>query len=261
MKELSFQIIKVIFLADIELKAILLKKSTLSEPVKRRSRSHDDYILSTQKWSHRCEPIHLDFVIDRCFLFNIGSRTWQITLRLIIVKIRHEIMHRIIRKECLKFCCKLGSKGFIVRNHQSRLLNLLNNISHRKSLPSSCRTKQGYFLFPLIKSFRNLSDCFGLVTGRLISRFELKHHQKTQKIETNKAQKKRDFTRNYRDFSWDCKEGKRKENWLHSLLSLLLEEELSSSFFKKQTPLGESALMKSFEKLNYSISLYLGKKR
>ena len=242
MKELSFQLIEVIFLADIELKTILLKKSALSEPVKRRSRSHDNYIFSTQKWSHRCEPIHLDFVIDRCFFFNIGSRTRQITLRLIVIKIRHEIMHRIIRKECLKFCCKLGCKGFIVRNHQSGLLDLLNNISHRKSLPSSCRTKQGYFLFPLIKSFRNLSDCFGLVASRLISRFELKHHQKTQKIETNKTQKKRDFTRNYRDFSWDCKEGKRKEVWLHSLLGLLPRRRTFFLLFQKANSAGRGCL-------------------
>jgi len=89
----------------------------------------------------------------------------------------------------------------------------------------------------------------------------LKHHQKTQKIETNKAPKNK-ISQETIEISLGIAR-KEKEKKADCILygDSFLGEELSSSFFKKQTPLGESALMKSFEKLNYSISLYLGKKR
>ena len=75
MEKLSFKFVEIILFPNIKLQTVLLKKSTLSQTIKRRGWSHNNYIFSTEERSHRRKPIHLNFIVDRCLFFNIGSRT------------------------------------------------------------------------------------------------------------------------------------------------------------------------------------------
>ena len=171
MEKLSFDLIEIVFFSDIELKTIFFKEPTLPQTIKWGSWSHHDYIWSRKEWCHSSKSIHLDFLIDRCFFLNIGTRAGKIALRLIIIKIRNKIMHCIIWEKWLKLSSKLSSKGLIVRDDQCRLLNFLNNICHSKGLSRSCCSKQSNTRLSLIKSSWNLINRLWLVSGRLIIGF------------------------------------------------------------------------------------------
>ena len=171
MEKLTLYVIKVIFFSHIELETIFLKKSTLPQTIERRCRCYYNYIWSREQWSHRCKSIHLNFLIDRSFLFDIGSWTRKITFRLIIIKVRNKIMYCIIWEKWLKLSSKLCCQGLIVRDDKCWFLDFLDNICHSKGFSCSCGTKQGNTRFSLIKSSWNLINRLWLISGWLIISF------------------------------------------------------------------------------------------
>ena len=116
----------------------------------------------------------INFIIDRGILFDIGIRTGYIRLRLIIVIIADEILHRIFGEKLLQLVIKLCRKGFIVRNDQGRLLDFLNDICHGKGFARTCNPQQGLEFQALLKALRNFFNRLRLITGRFIFRYHLK---------------------------------------------------------------------------------------
>ena len=60
----------------------------------------------------------VDLLIDGGILFDVGIRVSDIGLRLIIVVVGNEILHRVIREKLPKLRTKLGSKGLVMGQHQ-----------------------------------------------------------------------------------------------------------------------------------------------
>jgi len=68
--------------------------------------------------------------IDGRVFFNIGVSMRNIGLGLIVIVVADKILHRVFREKLLKFRAELGSQSLVGSQHQSRFLQLLNNLGH-----------------------------------------------------------------------------------------------------------------------------------
>ena len=72
----------------------------------------------------------VDLFVDRRFFFDEGIRARHIGFGLVIVVIRDEILHRIIRKEAFEFAIKLCGERFVRRQNEGGALRLGNDLRH-----------------------------------------------------------------------------------------------------------------------------------
>ena len=133
----------------------------------------NDHILSFRKRHSRRQAELIDLVIDVRVFFNIGIRRRNIRLRLIIIVIRDEILHRVLREVFLHLTVQLASQGFIVRNDQGRLFQCRDDVRHRKGLAGAGHPQQGLELIPLKEALRQCLNRFRLVAHGLIWRMKL----------------------------------------------------------------------------------------
>ena len=94
----------------------------------------DDHVPAFDQRSCSGQSQFIYLIIHGRVLCNISIGRRHISLRLIIVIIRHKIFHRIFRKEFLKFSVQLGCQSFVMRQNQGGFIQLLNHICHGKSL-------------------------------------------------------------------------------------------------------------------------------
>ncbi len=99
------------------------------ETIRQSRRSKSDRVAD--------KPQLVELVIDGRFFFDIKVRGRNVSLGLIIVVIRDEIFHRVVRKEALEFVVKLGRQGFVVRHHNRGPVGLLNHLGHGVGLARS----------------------------------------------------------------------------------------------------------------------------
>ena len=84
-------------------------------------------------------------------------------------------MHCVIREKIFEFCRQLGGKRLVVRDDQSRLLDVLNDVRHGEGFTGTCRTKESYFVLAFGKAFLDFFDCLRLVAGGFERGLEIKH--------------------------------------------------------------------------------------
>lgn len=115
------------------------------------------------------------FFVDGGFFLDVSTCLHDIRLWLIIVIIRHEIMHCIFWEKFLEFLGKLSSESFIVRENQCWTLELRDDIRHRKSLSRSGHTEKCLEIISLLDRINELPYGVALVTSRGIWGIEFEH--------------------------------------------------------------------------------------
>ena len=99
----------------------------------------NDNNISTLRQSRRCTVTKfVDFVIYSTVFFDISIGRRHISLRLIVVIIRNEILNCIFRKKFLKLGAKLCRKCFVMSQNKCRSVDFFNDICHCKSLARTC---------------------------------------------------------------------------------------------------------------------------
>ena len=83
-------------------------------------------------------------------------------------------MYRVVWKKLLEFSVKLSGQCFIVTQDQCWFLNLLHNVCNGKSFPGARHPKKHLAGIPALNSFNELLYGFGLITGWLEFRSEIK---------------------------------------------------------------------------------------
>ena len=94
----------------------------------------------------------LNFIVDGRFFFNIGVRMRDICLRLIVIVIGNEILHRVVREKLLEFRAQLCCQGLIMSQHQRGALYLLNDFRHGIGLAAAGHTQQHLLINPVIQT-------------------------------------------------------------------------------------------------------------
>ena len=154
-----------------------MKIGRIAYTIQTRHARHDYHIAASREQRRSGTQTHLlDFGIYRKVLFNIGVGRRQICLRLIVVVIRHKILHRIVGEEIFELSIELCRKGFIVAQDDCRTVEMLDDICHRKGLSRPRNTQQSIMLRPPFNRLDKLGNRFGLVTRRSIFRHKFEIH-------------------------------------------------------------------------------------
>ena len=107
-------------------------------------------------------------IVDRGILLDEGIGGRHIGLGLVIVVIRDEILHRVVREELLELAVQLRRQGLVVGQDDSRALQALDDIGHGKGLARTGDPEQGLVRQSIIDVLDDLIDGRWLVAGRCI---------------------------------------------------------------------------------------------
>ena len=119
----------------------------------------------------------LDLVVDGAVLFDEGVSMGDVSLRLIVVVIGDEILHRVFWEKFLEFAAKLGGQGLVVGKDKGGPVQPGNDVCHSKGLARAGNAKQHLLVYPVFYSHDQTVYGLGLVSGRSVIRyqFELFH--------------------------------------------------------------------------------------
>ena len=129
-------------------------------------RNHHHVAASQQGVRRRvAQTLHL--LIDGGVLLNkrIGLR--HVRLRLVVVVVRDEILHRIIRQQLAQLIRQLRRQSLILHEHQSRTLHRLNQPGCGRGLTGTGSAHQHNVLLTVLHTLGELGDSLRLITGRL----------------------------------------------------------------------------------------------
>ena len=111
-------------------------------------------------------------VIDRGVFLYIEIPRRHVRLRLVVVVVRHEVLHRVFREEIPEFGVELRRERFIRRHHERRHPGARNDVRHREGLSGPRDTKKRLPHQSVIEPLTEFSDCLRLIAARLIRRMK-----------------------------------------------------------------------------------------
>ena len=94
----------------------------------------------------------LYLVVYGAVLFDIGVRRGDVCLGLVVVVVRDEILHGVLREELAELRAELGGQGLVVREHQRRALDALYDLGHRIGLAGTRDAEQGLLSYPALQA-------------------------------------------------------------------------------------------------------------
>ena len=149
----------------------------VAQTVNARHRGHHDHISPLKESRRGAVAQPLDLGVDRCILFNKSIRVGDIRLRLVVVVVGDEILHRILRKKLPELLAKLGRQRLVVGQHQGRPLDLFDDLGHGVGLAAAGDAQQHLLAQTALQTLRQLLDGLGLVPGGGVFGydFELRH--------------------------------------------------------------------------------------
>ncbi len=144
-----------------------------TQPVNARNRRHDDDVIPFQQRPGGRVAHLIDGIVDRRILRDIGIRLGKVGFGLIVVVIADEIFDRVLREKLFELLIELSRQGLIVDQHERRLLNLLDQVRHRKGLAGSRDSEEDLMFFPRTNPRRQPGDRIRLMATGLKGSFEL----------------------------------------------------------------------------------------
>ena len=140
----------------------------VAETVDRRHRGHDDGVAPLEQRLGRRQAHLLDVIVDRGILFDEGVGSRHIGLRLVVVVIGNEVLHRVAREEFLHLPVELCRQGLVVGHDDGRALGALDHVGHGKGLAGTGHAEQGLVRQAILDALDQLLDGLRLVAGRLV---------------------------------------------------------------------------------------------
>ena len=137
---------------------------------------NDDHIPALGQRGSRAVAQALDLVVDGGVLLNIGVGVRDIRLWLIVVIVGNEIFHGVVREELPELRAELRRQRLVVRQHERRPVQLLDDVRHGKGLAGAGDAKQDLLVEAHFDAVYKFFDGLRLVAGRLIFGNKLKIH-------------------------------------------------------------------------------------
>ena len=103
----------------------------VSDAVYTTDRTDNNDVASTAQQSRRgAQAQFVQVVVNGKVFLYICVRGGNVGFGLVVVIVRNEVFHRVVRKELLEFTVELGCKGFVVAEDKGRTLELGNDIGN-----------------------------------------------------------------------------------------------------------------------------------
>ena len=114
----------------------------IPESVDTAHRRHDDHVLSLVQGAGGGVAEPVDLLVDGGGLLDIGVAGGDVGLRLVIIIIGNEVLHRRVGEEPLELGAELGRQGLVVGQHQRGLLDLFDDLGHGVGLAGARDAQQ-----------------------------------------------------------------------------------------------------------------------
>ncbi len=105
-------------------------------------RRHDDHVPSLVQGAGGGVAQPVDLLVDGGGLLDIGVAGGDVGLRLVVIVIGNEVLHRRVGEEPLELGAELGRQGLVVGQHQRGLLDLLDDLGHGVGLAGARDAQQ-----------------------------------------------------------------------------------------------------------------------
>jgi len=146
----------------------------IAQAVNRRYGGHHDSVLALHQRLGSRQAHLLDMAVDGGVLLNVGVGGRHIGLGLVVVVVRHEILHPVARKEIPKFPVELRRQRLVGRQHQRRPLLAGHHAGQGIGLARAGHSKKSLPGKSKVQPFAKRLHGPGLIAGQLKIRLQLK---------------------------------------------------------------------------------------
>jgi hypothetical protein len=152
------------------------------QAVNARNAGYDDAVpaLKERAGSGVAQAVYL--VVDECVLFDVGVGRCYVSLGLIVVVVRYEILDRIPGEKRLELAVELGCQGLVVCENQGGPADGFNHLGHRESLARPGHSQQHLVFLAVVQTSDKLVDCLALVSPRRETGAELEFRRLDQRL-------------------------------------------------------------------------------
>ena len=138
-----------------------------SQAVDARHRGDDDDVAPFEQRARGRVAHAIDLVVDRGLFLDVGVALRDVSLRLVVVVVRHEVLDSVFGEEAAELLVELRRQGLVVRQDQSRPLDRLDDLRHREGLAAAGHSEED-LVFPRgAQAVHQLADGLGLIPLRL----------------------------------------------------------------------------------------------
>ena len=145
-----------------------------ADAVNARHAGDNDHVVAFEQRASRGVAHAVDLLVDRGVFFDVGVGARHIGLGLVIVVVRDEIIHRIVRKKALHLAVELRRQGLVGGEDQGRPRHRLSDVGHGKRLARAGDPEQDLIALAVLQPADQLGDRRRLIARRL----EVRHHAK-----------------------------------------------------------------------------------
>ena len=146
---------------------VLLRRA---EAVDARDRRDDDRVAPREQVRRRRVAQPVDVVVPRRVLLDVEVGLRDVRLGLVVVVVRDEVLDRVVREELAELVAELRGERLVVRDHERRPLDLLDDPGHRRRLAGAGRAEQRLVALARTQPVRERRDRRRLVAGRDVRR-------------------------------------------------------------------------------------------
>jgi hypothetical protein len=102
-------------------------------------RSHDDRVAPFKNRIDRACAQHFDLVVHHRVLLDVGIGFRDVSLGLVEIEVRDEILHPVLREEFFELAIELRAKGLVMNQNKGRAIEGLNDVGIREGFARSGR--------------------------------------------------------------------------------------------------------------------------
>ena len=136
----------------------------------RHRRHHNDIAPPRQQRRSGGKAQAVDFVVDHQVFLDILVDRRYIGLRLIVIVVRHEVLHGVFGEKLLEFAVELRRQSLVMAEYERGTLHLLYDIGHSEGLARTGDAKQRLRLAAGLHTLGKLPYGLRLVAGGLVLR-------------------------------------------------------------------------------------------
>ena len=129
----------------------------LPQPVDRGHGRDDERVVALEQRLRGGEAHLLDVLVDRGVLLDVGVRRGDIGLRLVVVVVRDEVLHRVVGEELPHLAVELRCQRLVRREDDGRPLHRLDHPRHAVGLAASRHAEQGLVGEPVAEPLAELA--------------------------------------------------------------------------------------------------------
>src|SRR5439155_22551698 len=108
-----------------------------AEAVDARDRRDDDDVAALEERARRRVTHLVDLLVARGVLLDVRVAARDVRLRLVVVVVRDEVLHGVVREELLELAVQLRRERLVVREHERGPAGSGDDLGHRDLLPVS----------------------------------------------------------------------------------------------------------------------------